>query len=141
VFSPLAKKTIIQNDCFNAVLTPTAENIASCAYASFTFKLVDGSTYPINTCLYISKSAFNTKELDKHLESYFQGYNNINDVPIQSYNIEISNKNGGKLSYDSQTRSLKDGIPGTNGNGNQNGDSFLQFSKSMGLCLLFTLLF
>ena len=133
------KKTITQSDCFNAVLTPSSENISTCAYASYTFKLTNGNTYPINTCLYISKSSFNTKELDKHLKEYFQGYSNINGVTIQSYNIEISNKNGEKLSYDSLTNSLKTGSSSTTGN--QNGDSFLQFSKSMGLILLFTLLF
>ena len=102
----IEKKSITKNDCNNAVLLPSTENIATCAFGSFTFKLSNGQSQTLNTCLYISKNAFDTKTLDQHLESSFNQYSSINGVTIQSYRIDITDKNNNKLKYDSTTKTL-----------------------------------
>lgn len=102
----LGKKTITKSDCQNAELLPASKNIATCAYASFDFKLSDGSTKHLNTCLYISKSSFDTKTLDQHLESSFDSYNSFGGMTITSYEVEITDKNGKGLKYDSKLKTL-----------------------------------
>lgn len=105
----LKKKSIQKSDCQNAVMLPSSANIATCAYASFRFKLINGTIKPFSTCLYISKSSFNTKNLDQHLESSFESYNFIDGMSIESYEIEITDKNNNKLKYDSTTKELSKG--------------------------------
>ena len=105
----LEEKTIQKSDCNNAVLLPSTKDIATCAYASFNFKLINGTIKPFSTCLYISKSSFNTKNLDQHLESSFEAYDYIDGVTIESYEIEITDKNNNKLKYDSLTNTLSKG--------------------------------
>ena len=66
----------------------------------------NGQSKTLNTCLYISKNAFDTKTLDQHLENSFNQYSSINGVTIESYRIDITDKNNNKLKYDSTTKTL-----------------------------------
>jgi len=102
----LESKTITKSDCENAVILPSSKDYATCAYASFNFKLSNGSTKNIQTCLYISKNAFKTEALDQHLQSSFSSYSSINGYTINSYEIEITDQNNNKLTYDSKTQKL-----------------------------------
>ncbi len=102
----LEKKAITKDDCSKAVVFPSSQDFATCAYATYDFKLYNGSTKRLTTCLYISKNAFDTKALDQHLEQSFKAYSTIDGVSILSYKIEINDKNGKSLSYDSQTKTL-----------------------------------
>lgn len=113
----LEKKSITKEDCSNAVIFPSSQDYATCAYASYNFKLLDGSAKTLNTCLYISKSAFNTKELDQHLQMSFNGYTNVDGIKIQSFKIEINDKSGKSLSYDSQAGTLAETTADTNNKG------------------------
>ena len=123
----IEKKAITKNDCNNAVLLSSTKNIATCAFGSFTFKLSNGNSQTLNTCLYISKNAFDTKTLDQHLESSFNQYSSINGVTIQSYRIDITDKNNNKLKYDSTTKTLTK-------------SSFVAISKTISI-ILFIFLF
>ena len=126
-FLNINKKSITKSDCNNAVLLPSSQNIATCAFGSFTFRLSNSKTQTLNTCLYISKNAFDTKTLDQHLESSFEQYTSINGTSIKSFQIDITDKNNNKLKYDSTTKSLTK-------------SSFMQISKII-LIILFICLF
>ena len=102
----LQKKSITKSDCSNAVILPSSKNAATCAYASFEFKLYDGSIKTLTTCLYISKSSFDTKTLDQHLDSNFKSFTTVDGVSIKSYEIEITDKDGNSLKYDSISKTL-----------------------------------
>ena len=80
--------------------------MATCAYASFDFLLLDGTSKSLTTCLYISKSSFDTKTLDQHLDSSFQTFTTVDGVTIKSYEVEITDKNGKSLKYDSVSKTL-----------------------------------
>lgn len=105
-FLTLEKKEIQKSDCLNAKVLPNSEEYATCAYASFTFKLINGTTLPLSSCLYISKSSFDTKNLDEHLSQSFSSYTKLSGVAIESYEIEITDKNNKILKYDSKTKML-----------------------------------
>lgn len=126
-FLNINKKSITKSDCNNAILLPSTQNIATCAFGSFIFRLSNGKTQTLNTCLYISKNAFDTKTLDQHLESSFEQYTSINGTSIESFQIDITDKNNNKLKYDSTTKSLTK-------------SSFMQISKII-LIILFICLF
>ena len=102
----IQKKSITKSDCNNAVLLPSSSKKDTCAFGSFKFKLKNGQTETLNTCLFISKNAFDTKTLDQHLENSFEQYTSINGVQIQSYQIDITDKNNNKLKYDSISKTL-----------------------------------
>ena len=105
----LEKKTITKNDCSNAVVLPSSKDVATCAYASFEFQLLNGSAKRLTTCLYISKSSFDTKTLDQHLDSNFQSFTSVDGMTIKSYQVEITDKNGKSLKYDSISKTLTKG--------------------------------
>lgn len=105
-FLSLEKKEIQKSDCLNAKVLPNSEEYATCAYASFTFKLINGTTLPLSSCLYISKISFDTKNLDEHLSQSFSSYTKLSGVAIESYEIEITDKNNKILKYDSKTKML-----------------------------------
>ena len=102
----LERKEINQNDCYDAILLPSSEDFSTCAFASFYFVLENGHKKQVNTCLYISNNAFDTKTLDEHLRSSFSSYESLDGYNIQSYKIKITDKNNNKLSYDSTTKQL-----------------------------------
>ena len=83
--------------------------MATCAYASFEFQLLNGSAKRLTTCLYISKSSFDTKTLDQHLDSNFQSFTSVDGMTIKSYQVEITDKNGKSLKYDSISKTLTKG--------------------------------
>ena len=128
----LKYKEITKEDCSNAVLLPSSENIATCAYGSFDFKLADGSTKHLNTCLYTFNSAFDSKTLDQNSQDSFSSYLSINGTAITSYTVEINDKNGKSITYDSKTESL---VSTTNNKGELLGWSKL-FALILMVCLL-----
>ena len=97
---------ITKNDCSNGIVLPSSADTTTCAYASLKFKLIDGSSETLTTCFLISKNSFKTKALDKHLEDSFQTYTNVDGIKIESYEIEITDKNNNVLKYDSKTQTL-----------------------------------
>lgn len=121
-------KEITKEDCSNAVMLPSSENIATCAYASFDFQLIDGSSKHLNTCLYIAKSTFDTKTLDQNTEQSFSSYTSINGMTITSFKIEINDKSGKSLSYDSKTGSFE--------STSNNKGGLIGLSKLLGLILI-----
>lgn len=129
----LQYKEITKEDCANAVMLPSSQNFATCAFASYDFQLEDGSTKHVNTCLYIAKSTFDTNTLDQNSEQSFSSYSDINGVRITSYKIEIIDKNGKSLSYDSKTKSTTSTSTSTSG-------GFIEMSKLLALILLAYLL-
>lgn len=98
------KATITKEDCMNGKTLPNSKN--TCAYASFNFKFVDGTSETISTCLLVSSASFQTKSLDKFLEEDFQKYNSIDGKTITSFETEITSKDGSSLKYDSMTQTL-----------------------------------
>jgi len=116
------KRTITKDVCMNAKTLPKSKN--TCAYASFNFKLDDGTTERISACLMVSTASFETKNLDKLLEQDFAQFYNIDDKSVDSFEVEITNKDGTTLKYDSLTQTLT-----------ENGSDYL--GKSL---LLFSLL-
>lgn len=125
----LKSKTITKSDCQNAVILPSSKDYATCAYASFNFKLSNGSTRNIQTCLYISKNAFKTETLDQHLQSSFSSYSSIDGYTIDSYEIDITDQNNNKLTYDSQTQKLTSTLKG----------SFAKLPKIISILLILSL--
>ena len=100
-------RTITKNDCMNAKMLPKSKS--TCAYASFTFKFSDMTTKKISTCLFVSSATFQTKSLDQALETDFGqfSYTTFGDGQIvQSFEVEITNKNGNVLKYDSLTKTV-----------------------------------
>ena len=116
------ERTITKDVCMNAKTLPNSKS--TCAYASFKFKLDDGTSERISTCLMVSTASFETKNLDKLLEQDFAKFYNLDDKSVDSFEVEITNKDGTTLKYDSLTQTLTD-----------NGSDYL--GKSL---LLFSLL-
>ena len=90
----------------NAVILPTSENIATCAYAKYTFNLSDGSSQQFTTCLLMNKKVFDNLKVDQNLEETFSTYNAINGTDITSFEIEFIDKNGKSIKYNSETKIL-----------------------------------
>ena len=99
--SILEYKAITKEDWSNAVLLPISEDFITCAYGSFDFKLKDGSTKHLTSCIYISKSSFDTKEIDDHLQNLLN-IHTINGIEMKTFKFEINDKNGKSLKYDSE---------------------------------------
>lgn len=101
-------RTITKSDCMNAKMLPNSDNY--CSYAAFTFKLSDQTTHKLSTCLFTSSTTFSSKNLDKRLEEDFSQFTlygfGDNDETITSFNVEITNKKGEVLKYDSLTKTL-----------------------------------
>lgn len=110
-------------------MLPNSDNY--CSYASFTFKLSDQTTKKLSTCLFTSSTTFSSKSLDKHLQEDFSKFTfssfGESDATITSFNVEITNKKGQVLKYDSLTQTL------TN-------SKFTKISKIFLLSLIFILL-
>ena len=130
----LQYKEITKEDCFNAVMLPSSKNFATCAFASYDFQLADGSTKNVNTCLFIPKSTFDTKTLDQNSQQSFSSYSDINGVTITSYKIEINDKNGKSLTYDSKTKSS------TTTSTSEGKGGFIEISKLLALIFIIYLL-
>ena len=133
-FLSLEKKEIQKSDCLNAKVLPNSEEYATCAYASFTFKLINGTTLPLSSCLYISKSSFDTKNLDEHLSQSFSSYTKLSGVAIESYEIEITDKNNKILKYDSKTKMLT-----SNSSSTDSSKYIIGINKIISIMLIFYL--
>lgn len=105
-----SERTITKDICMKGKTLPSSKN--SCAYASFTFKLDDETTEKISTCLMVSAASYETKSLDKLLEQDFAQFKNLNGQSIESFEVEITNKDGSTLKYDSLTQTLTDNSSG-----------------------------
>ena len=97
-------RTITRDMCMNGKTLPRTKN--SCVNASFTFKLDDGTTEKFTTCMLVSTASYETKNLDKILEDDFAKFQNIDGQSIESFEVEITNKDGNTLKYDSLTQTL-----------------------------------
>ena len=95
------ERTITKDICMNGLTLPNSKN--SCGYASFNFKLADGTTKTVSTCMMLSSAFYETKNLDKLLEEDFKQFNSFGDESIVSFDVEMTNKDGKVLSYDSLT--------------------------------------
>lgn len=115
----------------NAIMLPNSDNY--CSYASFTFKLSDQTTKRLTTCLFTSSATFSSKNLDKRLEEDFSQFtmSSLGDsnAAITSFDVEITNKKGEVLKYDSLTKTLTG-----------NNSKIVKISKIFLLSLLFILL-
>lgn len=87
----------------------------------------------VNTCLLITKSTFETKTLDQNSQQSFSSYSDINGVKIASYKIEINDKNGKSLTYDSKTKSS------TTTSTSEGKGGFIEMSKLLALILIYLL--
>ena len=99
-----SERTITKDICMNGKTLPKSQN--SCAYASFKFTLDDGTKETISTCMLVSTASFETKNLDKLLEQDFAQFTDLKGQSIDSFEVEISNKDGNTLKYDSLTKTL-----------------------------------
>lgn len=98
----LEKKNLKKEDCFNALILPDSEKYLTCAYVSINFTLKNGSVIPAQTCALATKRAFINKNIDSYLnkESFITANDTLNEVFIDSYEMEIINKyDNNKLSY------------------------------------------
>ena len=93
--------TITKDICMNGLTLPNSKN--SCGYTSFNFKLADGTTKTVSTCMMLSSAFYETKNLDKLLEEDFKKFNSFGDESIVSFDVEMTNKDGKVLSYNSLT--------------------------------------
>jgi hypothetical protein len=103
------EREITREDCMNAKTLPNSKN--SCAFASFNFKLDDDTYKKLSTCIYISKTTLETKNLDEFLKSQFQSIasSDIGDgQSVESFEVEIADKDGKTLKYDSKSGALID---------------------------------
>jgi len=108
------RKEIKREDCMNAKTLPNSKN--TCAFASFNFKLDDDTNQKVSTCLYISKTSLDTKNLDEFLKKQFENMASSSfgeDQTVESFEVEIADKNGKTLKYDSISGALID-EPGEN---------------------------
>ena len=92
-------RTITKDICMNGKTLPSSGN--SCAYASFNFRIEDGTTKNIATCVLVSSASFESKSLDKLLEEDFNKFSSLDGEEITSFEVEITNKDGKVLKYDS----------------------------------------
>jgi len=56
--------------------------------------------------LLVSTASYETKSLDKLLEDDFKQFTNLNGKYVDSFEVEITNKDGKSLKYDSLTQTL-----------------------------------
>ena len=98
------QRTITKDICLNGKTLPNSGNM--CGYASFTFKLGDGTSEKISTCMMVNKLSYETKSLDKLLEQDFQQFYDLDGEVITSFDVEVTNKDGKVLKYDSLTKSV-----------------------------------
>ena len=122
-------RTMTKDMCMNGKTLPNSGN--TCAYASFNLKLYDGTTEKISTCVLINSASYDTKNLDKLLEQDFNNFHQIDGEPIQSFEVEITNKDGNVMKYDSLTKTVD--VP-------KNGSEKLRKSLFVVLGLLIILL-
>ena len=78
----------------------------SCAYASFHFKFSDGKSENVATCILINSASYESKSLDKLLEEDFAKFSYLDGEAISSFVVEITNKDGNVLKYDSLTKTV-----------------------------------
>ena len=125
-----SRTTITKDDCMNAKMLPNSDNY--CSYASFTFKLSDQTTHKLSTCLFTSTATFSSKSLDKRLEEDFSQFtmSSFGDSgeSITSFDVEITNKNGQVLKYNSLSKTLTE------------NSKIIKLSKIILLSLIFILL-
>ena len=100
------ERTITKDICLNGLTLPNSKN--SCGYASFNFKLADGTTKTVSTCMMLSSAFYETKNLDKLMEDDFNKFNSFGDESIVSFDVEMTNKDGKVLSYNSLTGIVTD---------------------------------
>ena len=97
-------RTITKDICMKGRTLPSSGN--SCAYASFHFKFSDGTTENIATCVLVSSASYESKSLDKLLENDFAKFSSLDGEAINSFDVEITNKDGNVLKYDSLTKTV-----------------------------------
>ena len=97
-------RTITKDICMKGRTLPSSGN--SCAYASFHFKFSDGTTEDIATCVLVSSASYESKSLDKLLENDFAKFSSLDGEAITSFDVEITNKDGNVLKYDSLTKTV-----------------------------------
>ncbi len=97
-------RTITKDICMKGRTLPSSGN--SCAYASFHFKFSDGTTEDIATCVLVSSASYESKSLDKLLENDFAKFSSLDGEAINSFDVEITNKDGNVLKYDSLTKTV-----------------------------------
>ena len=97
-------RTITKDICMKGRTLPSSGN--SCAYASFHFKFSDGTTENIATCVLVSSTSYESKSLDKLLENDFKQFSSLDGEAINSFDVEITNKDGNVLKYDSLTKTV-----------------------------------
>ena len=103
------RKEIKREDCMNAITLPNSKN--TCAFASFNFKLDDDTNQKVSTCLYISKTSLDTKNLDEFLKKQFESMASSSfgeDQTVESFEVEIADKDGKTFKYDSISGALID---------------------------------
>mgnify|MGYP006873157095 CR=1 FL=1 len=135
----LDKRVITKEDCSNAVFLPSTKDSVTCAYASFDFELEDETTKHYTSCLYIAKYSFNNKALDQFLIDTFSEYKTINETAIKSFKIEISDKSGKSIIYDSETLSFNP-ESSTASSSNKSKGELIGMSKFLSLILIISLL-
>ena len=99
-----SSRTITKDLCMNGKTLPKSGN--TCAYASFHFKFNDGKTENVQTCVLVTSASYESKTLDKLLEEDFAKFTYLDGEAISSFDVEITNKNGKVLKYDSLTKTV-----------------------------------
>ena len=99
-----SNRKITKDICMNGKTLPNSGN--TCAYASFNLKLLNGKTEKIATCALVNSAYYETKRLDELLEKDFKKIKHIDGEYVQSFDVEITDKNGAVLKYDSLTQSV-----------------------------------
>ena len=97
-------RTITKDICMNGKTLPNSGN--TCAYASFNLKLLNGKTEKIATCTLVNSAHYETKSLDESLKEDFEKIKSFKGEYVQSFDVEITDKNGDILKYDSLTQTV-----------------------------------
>ena len=97
-------RIITKDLCMNGKTFPSSGN--TCAYASFNFKFSDGKSENVATCVLINSASYESKSLDKLLEGDFAKFSYLDGEAISSFVVEITNKDGKVLKYDSLTKNV-----------------------------------
>ena len=71
----------------------------------------DDTNQKVSTCLYISKTSLDTKNLDEFLKQQFENMASSSfgeDQTVESFEVEIADKDGKTFKYDSISGALID---------------------------------
>lgn len=103
-----------KQECYDSVLLQSSKDVGlSCGYFKYTLKYSDGSSDEIESCGIFNRDLIKQKNIDgkskENIQSFVNSYKDEGKIVV-SYEVNLSNKEGQYIVYDSAT----DGITSSN---------------------------